>query len=129
MRVLGDWSHADDDDPGLLPCLHIAIGVGDCIKGILPIDDRAEFARLHAGFQEVDKRLGLAAQREREDDPAAPGDRRPDHEQGVLAPEPEIRRCIDSFGLQPSPPFRARRDIQHARRRRPASHRRRDRPA
>ena len=67
--------HVDDDDPGLLPCLHIAIGVGDCLKGILSIDDCTEFARLHAGFQEVDKRLGLATQRQREDDPVAPSDR------------------------------------------------------
>jgi hypothetical protein len=92
--------HIDDDDPRLLASLDITVGLRDRLEGILPIDDRAKFARLHARFQQLDNRLGLAALRQWEDDPVTPSDRRPEHEQGVLALGPEIGRCEDPARLQ-----------------------------
>lgn len=53
MRDLVGWPHVDDDDPDLVPCLHVAIGIlaigiGDCLNGILAIDDRAKsVANIH----------------------------------------------------------------------------------
>ena len=53
MHGLVGWPHVDDDDPGLLPRIHIAIGVRDGFKGKFPINDHAEFTReLDAHFRQ-----------------------------------------------------------------------------
>ena len=45
----------NDDDPGLLLCFHIAIGISNVAQEILSIDDCMERPHLDAGFEEFDK--------------------------------------------------------------------------
>jgi hypothetical protein len=45
----------DHDNADLLPCLNVAIGVGDRIERISAVDDGSELARLHAASKEVDR--------------------------------------------------------------------------
>src|SRR5438105_3056469 len=96
--------YVDNDDAGLLPGQNIAIGVGDGIERVFPVDDAAELASFHPLLEEIDELLRAAAPRQRHADLAVPRDRRPEQERYFLSPWPEIRDGEKTVGLhQPAP--------------------------